>query len=68
MTFLQRSQLLLNTFFFLQNKLIHRYTWTNENDRSLMNYIAVGNKLVQNKFYSDSSQKSVWMGLIQVIF
>ncbi len=38
----ERGFFLLNTF---QHKMIHRYTWTRGNERSLIDYIAVDNRL-----------------------
>ena len=39
----ERGLLLANTF--LQHKMIHRYTWARGNERSLIDYIAVDNRL-----------------------
>ncbi len=39
----ERGLFLSNTFF--QNKMIHRYTWAKGNERSLIDYIAVDNRL-----------------------
>ncbi len=39
----ERGLFLLNTSF--QHKMIHRYTWGRGNDRSLIDYIAVDNRL-----------------------
>ncbi len=39
----ERGLFLSNTFF--QHKMIHRYTWARGNERNLINYIAVDNRL-----------------------
>ncbi len=39
----ERGLFLSNTFF--QHKMIHRYTWARGNERSLIDYIAVDNRL-----------------------
>ncbi len=39
----ERGLFLSNTFF--QHKMIHRYTWVRGNERSLVDYIAVDNRL-----------------------
>ncbi len=39
----ERGLFLLNTFF--QHKMIHRYTWARGNERSLIDNIAVDNRL-----------------------
>ncbi len=39
----ERGLFLLNTSF--RHKMIHRYTWARGNDRSLIDYIAVDNRL-----------------------
>ncbi len=39
----ERGLFLLNTFF--QHKMIHRYTWARGNERSMIDYIAVDNRL-----------------------
>ncbi len=38
----ERGLFLLNTF---QHKMIHRYTWARGNERRLIDYIAVDNRL-----------------------
>ncbi len=38
----ERGLFLLNTF---HHKMIHRYTWTRGNEKSLIDYIAVDNRL-----------------------
>ncbi len=39
----ERGLFLSNTFF--QHKMIHRYTWARWNERSMIDYIAVDNRL-----------------------
>ncbi len=39
----ERGLFLANTFF--QHKMIHRYTWARGNERSLIDYIDVDNRL-----------------------
>ncbi len=39
----ERGLFLSNTFF--QHKMIHRYTWARGDERSMIDYIAVDNKL-----------------------
>ncbi len=39
----ERGFFLSNTFF--QHKMIHRYTWARGNERSMIDYIAVDNRL-----------------------
>ncbi len=39
----ERGLFLLNTFF--QHKMIHMYTWARGDDRNLIDYIAVDNRL-----------------------
>ncbi len=39
----ERGLFLSNTFF--QHKMIHRYTWARGDERSLIDYIAVDNRL-----------------------
>ncbi len=39
----ERGLFLSNTFF--QHKVIHRYTWSRGNERSLIDYTAVDNRL-----------------------
>ncbi len=39
----ERGRFLSNTFF--QHKMIHRYTWVRGNEKSLIDYIAVDNRL-----------------------
>ncbi len=39
----ERGLFLSNTFF--QHKMIHRYTWARGNERSMIDYIAVDNRL-----------------------
>ncbi len=40
----ERGLFLVNSF---QHKMIHRYTWARGNERSLINYIAVDNRLMR---------------------
>ncbi len=38
----ERGLFLTNTFF--QHKMIHRYAWARQNEKSLIDYIAVNNR------------------------
>ncbi len=60
----ERGSFLSNTF---QHKMIHRYTWARGNERSLIDYITVDNRLrrevedtkVVRRLFSDSDHFAV---------
>ncbi len=55
----ERGLLLSNTFF--QYKMIHRYTWVRGNERSLIDYIAVDNRL-RREVEEDKVVKELFSG------
>ncbi len=62
----ERGLFLANTFF--QHKMIHRYTWARGDERSLIDYKSVDNRLrreveddkVLRGLFSDSDHFAVW--------
>ncbi len=51
----ERGLFLSNTFF--QHKMVHRYTWARGNEKSLIDYIAVDNRL--RREVEDSNTKLI---------
>ncbi len=68
----ERGLFLSNTFF--QQKMIHRYTWARGNERSLIDYIAVDNRLrrevedtkVVRGLFSDSDHFAVLVAKVRM--